>query len=71
MAAMLEESLFEVTAGDRHRLVEDCLRARTHAHCPYSKFPVGATVLATSGDGREKRFVSGQCHYYIIGYVTQ
>ncbi|XP_028998151.1 zgc:103586 [Betta splendens] len=30
-------------------LVSACLRARDMAHCPYSRFPVGAAVLTAGG----------------------
>jgi cytidine deaminase len=31
------------------RLVETALKARSRAYCPYSRFPVGASVLTSSG----------------------
>ena len=34
---------------ERTDLVARALAARLHAHAPYSKYPVGAAVLATSG----------------------
>ncbi len=34
---------------ERTELVARALAARLHAHAPYSKYPVGAAVLATSG----------------------
>lgn len=37
-------------AGRRYqRLIDAAKRARKHAYCPYSRYPVGAAVLAGSG----------------------
>jgi cytidine deaminase len=32
------------------KLIDAALAARTHAHAPYSKFEVGAAILASSGE---------------------
>lgn len=36
-------------SSDNGDLVSEALKARAKAHCPYSKFPVGAALKTKSG----------------------
>lgn len=39
-----------IDAAVQARLIDAALAARANAHAPYSKFPVGAALLAASGE---------------------
>ena len=38
-----------MTPAERDELIRSALDAQTRAYCPFSKFPVGAALLAASG----------------------
>ncbi len=53
-------------SDDVKKAYEVALKARTHAHAPYSKFLVGACLKAIDGDGKEE-FIPG-CNVENVSY---
>lgn len=53
-------SMPEVTADDEAALVRSCIGAKSNAHSPYSKFPVGSAVLVDHKEGGKKIY-EGRC----------
>ena len=47
-------------AHEREELVKGCLQGRDRSHCPYSRFPVGAAVLATKENGKMREIFVGE-----------
>ena len=53
--------------ADNKELIEKALAARSKAHCPYSKFPVGAALRTKSGKvytGKTRLLI-----WFIIRYI--
>ena len=57
---------FSELAGDEQSLVSQAGEFSKRAHCPYSKFPVGAAILAENAAGKRKVF--GGCNVENASY---
>ncbi len=57
---------FAELSGDEQRLVTTAWKFSERAHCPYSKFPVGAAILAENAAGKKKVF--GGCNVENASY---
>ena len=45
-------------------LIEQCQKAKKHAYCPYSNFPVGAALLCETGE-----IFTGLMHFKLPNFV--